>query len=814
MLAGGSVFAQFGGGSGTSSDPYIIKTSAHLTELATGSASTSYENVYFKISDDFSGGTLATPIGTNANPFKGNFDGNGKMIDITKTVTTMCYGIFGYAGDGANIHDVNVKGSITGGSYQYIGGIVGYAYGTEKSHITILNCTNSASISGTGRDRGGIAGYIHYVDILGCSNTASISGSQFLGGIAGTVLFSSVTNCINNGSLTATNSASNVGGICGHVSVDATKVQSFVSGCTNSGTISGGGSAGGILGYSKGQNNGLVEVSNCTNKGDVTGTSSSIGGIIGNNTGFTYIANCDNAGTVSGKSKIGGIVGNATYISIIEDCSNSGDIIDIGTNSGVGGIVGYISGSSSSRNTISRCTNSGKVTSSSYNVGGVLGFVTYTDVNQCSNSGVVAATNYAIGGVIGRTNYCTADQCSNTGTITSSKYDVGGVVAYLNNSSLLNSYNRGDVTTTTTSTSTSNSIGGVVGQINTASSTVFNCYNTGIVSASNTTQFCVGGIAGRMYNGSVANCYNGGTIDLNASNTGYSGNILGSNGGSSTVQYCYYRTNMGAGTRIQGTSGTATASNCKAFAHTSESDADCTFDIRSSNDLVDALNYWRTDISGTAASYLEWYDDTEASGWNNLGMPEFYDDTYILPIELISFTANCNGKSSLIEWTTATEKNNDFFVLERSTDAINFNEIARIAGAGNSIEPLNYAYTDYCARSGDNYYRFVQVDYDGTSTASEIIVANCPAEALGEPDVLAFPNPFDDNLTLHFENFGNIQATVEVYDMLGRMVHTQKINCSQNDYEVVLRLAGLADGTYNVRIRTKEFVINRQVIKN
>ena len=184
----------------------------------------------------------------------------------------------------------------------------------------------------------------------------------------------------------------------------------------------------------------------------------------------------------------------------------------------------------------------------------------------------------------------------------------------------------------------------------------------------------------------------------------------------------------------------------------------------------------------------------------------------VLPIELVSFTATCNGRSSLIEWTTATEKNNDFFVLERSYDAVNFKEIARIAGAGNSIEPISYAYTDYGVRSGDNYYRLVQFDYDGTSTASEIIVANCLGTD-GEPEVLAYPNPFGDDLTLRFENFGNIQATVEVYDMLGRMVHTQKINCSQNDYEVVLRLAGLSEGTYNVRVSTKELVINRQVIK-
>ena len=200
--------------------------------------------------------------------------------------------------------------------------------------------------------------------------------------------------------------------------------------------------------------------------------------------------------------------------------------------------------------------------------------------------------------------------------------------------------------------------------------------------------------------------------------------------------------------------------------------------------------------------------ETEPS-WLTMGSKEH--ETW-LPIELTSFTATCNGRSSLIEWTTATEKNNDFFVLERSNDAINFKEIARIAGAGNSIEPISYAYTDYGVRNGDNYYRLIQFDYDGTSTASEIIVANCLGTD-GEPEVLAYPNPFGDDITLRFENFGNIQATVEVYDMLGRMVHTQKVNCSQNDYEVVLRLAGLSDGTYNVKISAKEFVLNKKVVK-
>ncbi|MBR4582613.1 MAG: hypothetical protein IKO34_02245, partial [Bacteroidales bacterium] len=121
------------------------------------------------------------------------------------------------------------------------------------------------------------------------------------------------------------------------------------------------------------------------------------------------------------------------------------------------------------------------------------------------------------------------------------------------------------------------------------------------------------------------------------------------------------------------------------------------------------------EISGAKAAGEGDYFVTFASSNNNL----------VLPIELTSFTATCDGRSALVEWTTATEKNNDYFSLERSDDAINFTEVARVAGAGNSIEPIDYAYNDYSIHGGDNYYRLVQVDYDGTRTVSEVIVANC-----------------------------------------------------------------------------------------
>ena len=186
----------------------------------------------------------------------------------------------------------------------------------------------------------------------------------------------------------------------------------------------------------------------------------------------------------------------------------------------------------------------------------------------------------------------------------------------------------------------------------------------------------------------------------------------------------------------------------------------------------------------------------------------------VLPIELTSFTATCDGRSALVEWTTATEHNNDYFSLERSDDAINFTEIARVAGAGNSIEPLDYSYTDYGIHGGDNYYRLVQVDYDGTRTATEIIVANCIEPEVAEPDVQAYPNPFNGELTLVLDNFGNRAATIEVYDMLGKLIYTEKASAPQNSYETILNLSNLPPAAYMVRVSTNDFVINRNVVKN
>ncbi len=187
-------------------------------------------------------------------------------------------------------------------------------------------------------------------------------------------------------------------------------------------------------------------------------------------------------------------------------------------------------------------------------------------------------------------------------------------------------------------------------------------------------------------------------------------------------------------------------------------------------------------------------------------------DLSLLPIELVSFTASCNGTSVNVEWATASEKNNDYFILEKSYDAVNFSEIARIEGAGSSIVETRYSYTDNENYGGEMYYRLQQVDYDGTRTASEIIVAKCADYEL-DPSVAVFPNPFRSEVTLSLENFGNKPATVEVFNVMGTLVRTVNIDATGNNYETVLNLEELSAATYTIRISTTDFVVNKRVVK-
>lgn len=165
-----------------------------------------------------------------------------------------------------------------------------------------------------------------------------------------------------------------------------------------------------------------------------------------------------------------------------------------------------------------------------------------------------------------------------------------------------------------------------------------------------------------------------------------------------------------------------------------------------------------------------------------------------LPVQLISFTAMARGAGVELAWRTASERNSEYFAVERSADGRDFKEIDRVAAAGNTLEPRAYTVRDQAPLTGRGYYRLRQVDTDGTTAFSPIVTATVNA-AEATAQVTMFPNPAIDQVTVRLSET-SASAAVRIVNALGQDVLRQELASTV----ATLDLAGLPDGAYLVTL--------------
>lgn len=163
-----------------------------------------------------------------------------------------------------------------------------------------------------------------------------------------------------------------------------------------------------------------------------------------------------------------------------------------------------------------------------------------------------------------------------------------------------------------------------------------------------------------------------------------------------------------------------------------------------------------------------------------------------LPIELISFNGFAGDLGAVLKWQTATEKNNEYFDLQRSFDGVHFESVAHIKGAGNSSNILYYTYNDAFVTTGQVYYRLDQYDFDGTKSSSKIVIVQFE-RSNSTPFTLA-PNPFSSLFAIN--KLYDEAATISVYDILGRLLE-QKY--SGPEEKTLLLGEELSNGSYIVK---------------
>jgi hypothetical protein len=176
-----------------------------------------------------------------------------------------------------------------------------------------------------------------------------------------------------------------------------------------------------------------------------------------------------------------------------------------------------------------------------------------------------------------------------------------------------------------------------------------------------------------------------------------------------------------------------------------------------------------------------------------------------LPIELLYFNAACDQANLKFSWATATESNNDYFTVERSSDGVNFNILGTVAGAGNSNQTQNYSFTDQTLYNEISYYRLKQTDFNGQFEYSKIITVSCGDAKL--KDVKIYPNPATDEVTM--EITGNMESVnFEIINSTGEVIYKGNFN-----EKMTLQTSSFAAGIYVIKFANDYISECKKLIK-
>jgi hypothetical protein len=181
-----------------------------------------------------------------------------------------------------------------------------------------------------------------------------------------------------------------------------------------------------------------------------------------------------------------------------------------------------------------------------------------------------------------------------------------------------------------------------------------------------------------------------------------------------------------------------------------------------------------------------------------------------LPIELISFTASCLDNEVELDWITASEENNDYFTVEKSTDAINFYTIATVNGAGNSNTTIHYSATDPNPEaSATNYYRLKQTDYNGSYTYSNIVSAQCTDEVAF--DIVNITNT-NNTLLIYISGAEGEEYRLYLYDDNGKLISNISDHLYASMNVVTINIGDISPGIYMLSLSNSQKHLTKKII--
>ncbi len=217
-------------------------------------------------------------------------------------------------------------------------------------------------------------------------------------------------------------------------------------------------------------------------------------------------------------------------------------------------------------------------------------------------------------------------------------------------------------------------------------------------------------------------------------------------------------------------------------------------DLYMDNSTITGLGVisWTNNITINNAGQIGDLDPGEIPPFNPFDLEGFEG---VLPITLADFSGKESGDAILLEWSTLSEKNFHYFILQRSTDGINHTQIANIEGFGNSDVVRNYSYIDKNASLGIVYYRLISVDYDGYSETFDPISVKFNGGDNADA-IQVYPNPiFRNELTVKYLPMGDETVEIALFDHTGNALFRSAVSES-----ITIETEDLKPGMYYLKI--------------
>ncbi len=235
-----------------------------------------------------------------------------------------------------------------------------------------------------------------------------------------------------------------------------------------------------------------------------------------------------------------------------------------------------------------------------------------------------------------------------------------------------------------------------------------------------------------------------------------------------------------------------------------------------------AMQYWDgtrwSAGAGTAAGVTSGIGTISIYGTSNFSPFLLVSTNGALPIKLLNFDVKLLNDEVAINWSTASEKDNDFFNVERSEDGKTFHELSRVKGAGTSHTTKFYNSVDNNPAQGKSYYRLKQTDFNGAFTYSPIrvITNELNGRIFNSPlEVLSFgPNPFKEQFTVNYKKTEASETRIMIINMGGQIVFDETRNDTEgsNSFDFIDD-KNLAPGNYILNLVSGSEKITRKIVK-